>query len=82
MVTPKVGYERFINILAVILPFLVAEIIVCMYSIFETKMVVTKPTSVALFCCFFVIYFFRKFHSPWQYLIHTKHELTMYEWWT
>ena len=80
MVTPKVGYERFINILAVILPFLVAEIIV--HSIFETKMLVTKPTSAALFCCFLVVYFVRKFHLPWQYLIHTKHELTMYEWWT
>ena len=53
MVTLKVGYERFINILAVILPFLVAEVIV--HSIFETKMLVTKPTCkrclILLFSC-------------------------------
>ena len=52
MDTPKVLYERLINILAVILPFW------WLYSIFETKMPVLRPTSVGLFCCFLAVYSF------------------------
>ena len=51
LVTPKVSYERLINILAVILAFWL------LYSILETKMPGLKPTSVALFCCFLAVYF-------------------------
>ena len=40
-VTPKVTYERLINVLPVIL--------VAFYSISETKMLVLKPTSVAVY---------------------------------
>ena len=71
MVTPKVRYERLINILAEILPFWL------LHSIFETKILVLKPTSVALFCCFLVVHFFPQVSLIMA--IHTKHELTIYE---
>ena len=64
MITLKVTYERLINVLPVNLRF------GSFIAFFETKLLVLKQTSVALFVVFLRYIFPRKFYSR------TKHELT------